>query len=730
MQRTANPSRRVRLPPAPPFPLVPAAALAALLASLPATATPLPGAESLDEIQVTAHRRSEPAAAVPHWVTTVSEEEIDARRPQVLAEALRGQPGAWFQQTGPGQGIVIVRGLKGAEILHLVDGMRLNNAFFRTAPSQYIALVDPNNLGRVELLRGAAAGTYGSDAMGGVLQVLTPEERFDSATWDLRGKARLAYGTGEASRVARLSTAAGREGLSIAVGASYLDYGNRRVGGLGQVADGSGGITLAERAGPTGYEARAQDAKVLWSPAEGHELMLSGQWFSAPGLPRYNEMVPGYGTASAGLPDTALSTYDNARQFTHLRYRAALGTGVLRDLELHAARQVVVDDRFDRSLDLATDAFEQNRSTLDGYTLRLGLVPRADTTLDLGIDRYVDQVDSSRRDVRGGVVTRNGPATSVKSRFPDGARSAALGAWAAGTWRATPRLALELSVRWDRAETTLPLADRLSAGRFEADSWTGGAGTLVALSDTLSWASNVRRGFRAPNINDLAQVGRRSNNRIVVANPDLAPETLWSFDTGLRWRSGPWLVEGDVFASRYRDRITLVDTGVTYANGQGGCTRPTGCIESTNRNVARASYHGVEAELRYSGARLAVFANANYTRGEQRSGSVTTPANRIPPLNATLGVDWQWRPAVKLDARATLAGRQDRLDPTDLRDNRINPAGTAGYAVLDATLTWQPREGVELRLMGINLLDRAYRDHGSGIDGMGRALTIGVDLNF
>ena len=96
------------------------------------------------------------------------------------ARAVRGVSRS---RPGPAKASPIIRGLKGSEVLHLVDGMRLNMTFFRNSPSQYIALVDPYNIDQIELLRGPAGTLYGSDAMGGVLQVLTPEERFTGEEW-------------------------------------------------------------------------------------------------------------------------------------------------------------------------------------------------------------------------------------------------------------------------------------------------------------------------------------------------------------------------------------------------------------------------------------------------------------------------------------------------------------------------------------------------------------------
>ena len=125
-----------------------------------------------DEVTASAREQSvlESAAAV----TVVGNEQLRQRRANVLPEALRGEVGTWFQQTTPGQGTPVLRGLKGSQILNLVDGMRLNNAFFRSAPSQYLALVDSMNVRHLEVVRGPSPTLYGHDAMGGVVNVITP----------------------------------------------------------------------------------------------------------------------------------------------------------------------------------------------------------------------------------------------------------------------------------------------------------------------------------------------------------------------------------------------------------------------------------------------------------------------------------------------------------------------------------------------------------------------------
>ncbi len=135
----------------------------------------------MESIVVTATRTEESVLDVAEAVSVIGAEEINRLAPELLAEMLRGVPGAFFQQTTPGQGIPIIRGLKGSQVLHLVDGMRLNNAFFRNAPNQYLGLVDAYATERAEVIRGSAPSLYGADAMGGVLQILTAEPDFDTS---------------------------------------------------------------------------------------------------------------------------------------------------------------------------------------------------------------------------------------------------------------------------------------------------------------------------------------------------------------------------------------------------------------------------------------------------------------------------------------------------------------------------------------------------------------------
>lgn len=686
-------------------------------------------ATALDPVQVTAGRQPESQHQVPQSVTVLTAADVDAIAPQVIAEALAYQPGAFFQQSGPGQGIVIVRGLKGSEVLHLVDGMRLNNAFFRNSPSQYVALVDPQNVGQLELLRGPNATIYGSDAMGGVMHLVTPEEHFDGDGIDWRGRIRTRYDSADLERSGRAQLAAGNRALSVAGGFSFSEFGQRRLAEPGQSPDGAGGVFLEDRVNDTDYRSRAWDFKTLWTPDGGHELMLSAQRFDIPALQRYFQTVPGYG---GGAPARAIAEFRDDRRFYHLRYRHALPVGFLERIELHAARQVMNDDRLDRRQDNSRDEFTFNRSTLDGLTAQAETGFTAHR-LRYGLEYYTDAVDSSAyRESPPGSGTITYPnGTTFFSTFPDGSRADDLGAWVFDEWHAGANWLVESGLRYTRHETDVARGDRAFGAKLSDDDFTASLGARYALTPALAWTANVGRGFRAPNLFDLALVGQRANNRVVIANLDLEPESVTTYDTGLKLRTRDWAGEFTVFYSDYDDRIVTVNPA--FAEGAPECpddgdAATDGCAQ--NQNIARSRYYGFEGGARYDAGAVAVRATLNYTWGDQEQDGVRTPANRVPPLNGRVALEYGAGAGITIEPWLFFAGRQDRLDPNDLSDSRIDPDGTAGYAIANLRLAWPVAPALRLQLDARNLLDQPYREHGSGIDGAGFGVALTADYRF
>ncbi|WP_161787585.1 TonB-dependent receptor plug domain-containing protein [Pseudohaliea rubra] len=136
-------------------------------------------APAFEVVEVTARRLASPAQSASVAVARRVPAAASETAPVLPSDLFRGMPGTFVQQTTPGQGIPIVRGLKGSQVLHLVDGFRINNAFYRSAPNQYLGLVPTAGIAAVEVARGAVATLYGSDAMGGAVQVVTRPPAFD-----------------------------------------------------------------------------------------------------------------------------------------------------------------------------------------------------------------------------------------------------------------------------------------------------------------------------------------------------------------------------------------------------------------------------------------------------------------------------------------------------------------------------------------------------------------------
>ncbi len=668
----------------------------------------------LETMQVTAERGEADAYSVPRAVTVVGRAQIERESPQTWTELLRGQAGAFLQSSGPGQSIIIVRGLKGSEVLHLVDGMRLNNAFFRNSPSQYIALVDPYNIDRVELQRGPGATLYGSDAMGGVVQVLTPEYRFHEVQWQTAGKLRLQYGTAELSKVSRAEAAVGNRDVSLSAGVTVMSYGERDLGDGG-------------REPLTDYLARGYDGKLLWTPGAAHELMLSGHFFEYPKLARYFDVVGGPG----GEGGSVQSYFEpNDRQFLHARYRYLLPLGPVQGIEVHVGQQVIRDHRLRQPNDSRIDT-EQNRSTLSGVTAQAFSNVGDALSLRYGAEFYRDRIDSAKQRT----PFDTGVTAATISTFPDGALQDSLGIYLDAQWWATARWQIDAGTRFSRVHTDLPSTPVSAATEFTDDDVTWQLGALYAITPSLGWATTAARGFRAPNIFDLGTLGPRpsgDSELVNVPNTELEPETVTTFDTGLRWQADRWRADLTAYYTDYDNRIEAREpTGNTVAEGQFGCSDPDGCIEVQSRNIAEARYWGAEGSARWTGSRASVYAVLNWTYGQElRSGEPTRPANRIPPLNGQLGAAFVLPASIRIEPYLLFAARQDRLDDDDLRDSRINPAGTGGWATVNLRAGWQALPWLKLQADGRNLLDKAYREHGSGVDAAGAGVVLSATARF
>ena len=113
--------------------------------------------ESVETVIVTASKKQQKQENISAAVSVISKEKLQEKSFALLPDLIREEAGIYIQQTTPGQGIPIIRGLKGSENLHMVDGMRLNTAFFRNAPNQYLALVDPFVTEQIEVVRGPSS---------------------------------------------------------------------------------------------------------------------------------------------------------------------------------------------------------------------------------------------------------------------------------------------------------------------------------------------------------------------------------------------------------------------------------------------------------------------------------------------------------------------------------------------------------------------------------------------
>ena len=733
----ASPGRR---------PLLVLPGLALALAARPALAQspPLVVGEPL-EVVVKASPKVPDAEVSSRSVLWLDADALRAAAPLSVADALRYQGGVAVQQTTPGQSTIYVRGLSGREVVHLVDGVRVNATIFRAGNNPYLSLIDPYALKQIEVVRGPSSVLHGSDALAGVVVGATRLPGYSLDGSRTRGSALASVATNPVGSVVRVAVEHAAASWTAHLGVTSYSAGDIRPGGgersplpsswsgLERPVGGAYRPITSPYERGTAFSTHAADGALRFKLGPGLDLALRAQLGYRPELARYDEITPRFKRdfpASAESSLRPLLRWMSSATLSHrgryAPYEQLLVSLSFQRTEEHVRRrpweESCVDDVGDgpctTALRLSPSGRlrrERNRSDAVGLRAESRWKLGRSAGALVGAELHHDRVSSEASSVRSGA----GQITADPARYPDGSSQTQGGVF--GQVEVSPARNLRVHGGLRGALFALSIRERGGDAPSPAFSNTVVDGTFSAgarweFSPGLAWVANAGRGVRAPNVQDFASLGPRAGGRFQVPNPGIRPEHSLGVDTGLRARAGRFRADLFVFGLRYQDAIVLAPTSV-----DGAAADPDGLGYVRSVNASRVDLYGIEGSMEVpffhgSGGYLRWLVMRGTQRNEAGTGlPASTPADRTPPATATVGVWYEPARGYRLETFAHGRAGQQRLnDPTNLDDNRIPEGGTPGYVTLHVAARAALSSRISARLSLDNLTDELVLDHGSG----------------
>ncbi len=633
--------------------------------------------------------------------TIVTPQDLMERQPRTPIEAIEREVGIMVQRTGAGQASPFIRGLTGPQTLILIDGIRLNNSTFRYGPNQYFGTIDPGMIERIEVVRGPQSVLWGSDAIGGVINVVTrkTDPRFYQS---LGGQFIERYATADNGSYTRLNVTRSSDGWGMFSGGSYGNFNDLYRGG------GRGVQPF------TDYSQYAGDIRLDHLIADNQLLTISLQHFEQMNVPRTDKW-----------PGEARRFDPQQRDLAYLRYQATDLSGTFDTIEFTASynRQKEFTKRLKPTWTAVRRAeFNVNTVGMNVVGARdLGLLGQITT----GVDWYHDHV-TAWKDV--------GPP-----QFPPGSYYERLGAFLQWEVDLTRRLRATTGVRYTNIGAG-SLVQTVTINPFPPppliytplqiyptfQNWSGMVGFSYEIRPDLRFVCSVAEGFRAPNLDELTSISDNVNEGIDIPNPNLAPETSYGYEVGLKFDYDRLRMQTFYFWTMLDDLIVRNEVG-TIPNP----SPPPATIRILQRqNVASAGLQGVELAAEYLATpEWSIFGNYTYIYGQDYTKG--EPMSRIPPAQGVIGLRWRDREMRNwFDIYGWIAGRQSRLSQRDIRDSRIPPGGTPAYGIVNVNFGMRLRENEQIALGVENIFNEWYRVHGSGVDGAGTSGHFGYERFF
>lgn len=644
-----------------------------------------------ETLTVTASGREESTADAFLSVVSLDGYQLSARSSSTsLGDLLGDEAGVAKRSYGLGSSRPVIRGFDGDRVLILQDGMRTGT--ISSQSGDHGEPVDSSNLERVEVVKGPATLLYGSNAIGGVVNVLTdhhvinqhPHQGLHAAFTGVGGttnaqgggsgsfeygyKNWLVYGSGGGMRTGDYNTPAGR------VENSFTEMTNAKAG-LGRYGERLSWNATVHRIettyGVPGGHGHSHEEEGEHSAALRRPIRAAGE---------EDEEDHGHESPVLNLTRTSLrfngAVKNPGRAFEQLQFDFGYSDYSHREIE-----GAVIGTEFFNKQFTYSGTFDQRRR--GPWSGRFGLWGLQRSYKTRGEEALAPPVDHSAFALFG------------LEEF---------------SWE---RARLQFGSRWERNRYT---PDGLRQRTFSGLS--ASAGLMLPLWSNGSLVSNYIHSYRAPALEELYNYGPHPGNLLFeIGNPDLKRERGDGVEMSLRHQGRSLRAEGNLFRYHMHDFVFFLPTG-EFDDGL-----PVALFAQSDARFTGAEAR-VQARLRGPLWALAGFdyVDANLTA----AGRQNLP--RIPPARGRFGLDWFWK-GLSLRPELIVANRQWQVAP--------NEEPTAGYAVFHFNASYTLTRGHVLHTFNVNsfnLGNRLYRNHLNFVKDiapeLGRGIRVAYTIRF
>jgi hemoglobin/transferrin/lactoferrin receptor protein len=702
---------------------------------------------SIGEIVLSASKYTENKQHLPYMIDILDKEDLNRSTAQNSADILSSTGDISVQKTQGGGGSPVLRGFEANKILLVLDGVRMNNAIYRSGHLQNSITIDNSILDRAEVIFGPTSLVYGSDALGGVIHYYTrdPELAKDGEKTSFNTHASTQYSTANSGKTAHLDFNLGGAKLASLSSISYKNFGDIRMGENTDPAYGnygkirhyvrhiSGIDSTVTNPDPylqknTGYSQLDLLQKFKYSPSKYYDWILNLQYSTSSEIDRL-DFLNDYGPDGVNMAWARYYYGPQNRLFSSLKSLVKKNNYFFTNLTTTLAYQKIDEDRFTRKFrksDLMAQQEDVHVFTLNQDYLKLLQNSQA---INYGIELTYNRALSAAW--YEDIISHS--KSSAPTRYPDGGSSS----WSAASY---------ISYKWSPNEKfDVAGGLRYQYGSFRSEFNSGilpykeirignpaltGSMSLV-YHPSPGWQFNTiaSTGFRNPNTDDYGKV-RAKDGLVTVPNPDLSPEYSYNFEAGII-KTIEGLVKLSVTGYYTLLRDAIVSSGYS-ANGSDSLLYDGNKYRMiTNSNADKAYIRGLSFGLASDMSHtMIVRSTLNFTQGKDLT--FDEPMAHIPPVFGRTSVLYQNK---KLSAMlyAEYNGWKRLKDFSSLgedNDAEATKDGFPSWYTLNLNTSYKINKTVELHFAVENIFDRLYKTFASGVAAGGRNFVVSVRVRI